>query len=221
MRSQYIISRLGICLIVFMISIPMYSQMFRKESFLELEFGLGPNFMTADIGDLGKGGNLGVALRYRVQDHLALRAVLNGGLILGNDAGTDNDSRGYKYYTYFGELTGQLEFWFLKEGRGFSSQGMRAYKPLVQPYVYAGGGPVYFIPNHYHEDAAELDSFDPFTIMLAGGVGFLFKVNHDFLWGFQAGARITPTDYLDGYSPSTSESNDMYFSSQFNLVYRF
>ena len=150
-----------------------------------------------------------------------MKASINGGLIFGNDAGTEFESRGFKYYTYFGELTGQLEFWFLKEGRGFSGQGMRAYKPRVRPYLYAGGGPVIYVPKHYHEDAADLDEFDSYTIMLAAGAGFLYKINADLLMVFHAGCRLVPSDYLDGFSPAISESNDMYFITQFNLVYRF
>ena len=142
-------------------------------------------------------------------------------MIFGSDAGTENESRGYKYYTYLGEISGQLEFWFLAEGRGFSSQGMRAYKPRVLPYIYAGGGPVIYVPKHYHDDAADLDEFDPYTIMLAAGAGFLYKINAFWLWGFQAGGRLVPSDYLDGLSPSTSQSNDLYFNSQFNLIRRF
>lgn len=200
---------------------PLNGQMFRKQNLFELEFGAGPSFVMADIGNIGQGGDLGVALRYRVQDHLALRAHLNGGLLFGNDAGTGNDSRGYKFYTLFGEITGQLEFWFLKEGRGFSSQGMRAYRPRVLPYIFAGGGPVVFFPNHYHPDAEPLEEFTKYSIMLTGGAGFLYKINHDWLWGFQAGVRLTPTDYLDGFSPETSKANDMYYLGQFSLVYRF
>ena len=221
MRKDHFITRLIIFLIVFVLAVPVQGQMFKRQSFFELEFGAGPVFLMGDIGNISMGGNLGAALRYRLHDHLALKAALNGGIVFGNDAGTDNESRGYKFYSYFGELTGQLEFWFLKEGMGFSGQGMRAYKPRVRPYIYAGGGPVFYFPNHYHEDAADLDEFDHYTFMLTAGVGFLFKISADWFWGFQAGGRLAPTDYLDGFSPSTSESNDIYFSSQFNLVYRF
>ncbi len=219
-RDQFKL-RLTLCLIFFALSVQVNGQMFRRQSFFELEFGGGPVIVKSDIGDISMGGNLGAALRYRVQDHLALKASINGGLIFGNDAGTEFESRGFKYYTYFGELTGQLEFWFLKEGRGFSGQGMRAYKPRVRPYLYAGGGPVIYVPKHYHEDAADLDEFDSYTIMLAAGAGFLYKINADLLMGFHAGGRLVPSDYLDGFSPSISESNDMYFITQFNLVYRF
>ncbi len=221
MRKVYLVKGLIPLLLIVLHCSTLYGQMFRKQTAMELEFGAGPVFIQADIGDLGKGGNLGAAFRYRVMDHLALRATLSGGMFFGNDAGSANDSRGYKYYTYFGEITGQLEFWFLKEGRGFSSQGMRAYKPRVRPYLYAGGGPVMFYPTHYHENADVLEEFTSYSIMLLGGVGALYKISHDWQWGIQVGARIVPSDYLDGFSPSTSKSNDMYFSSQINLVRRF
>ena len=199
MTTNHFIPRPTLLLILFIFSVPVSGQMFRKQSFFELEFGAGPVFLMADIGNVGIGGNLGIAGRYRLQDHLALRANLNGGIVFGNDAGTENESRGYKYYTYFGELTGQLEYWFLEEGRGFSSQGFRAYKPRVRPFIYAGGGPLLFKPNHYHEDADELEEFDSYAIILVAGAGFLYKVNADIYWGFQAGGR-------DALSSSTSSS---------------
>jgi hypothetical protein len=216
-----LIPRFLLLLTLFLLAVPMNGQMFRRQAFFELEFGAGPVFMMADIGNVGKGGNLGISGRYRIQDHLALRANLSGGIIFGNDAGSENESRGYMYYTYFGEMTGQLEFWFLKEGMGFSSQGFRAYKPRVRPFLYAGGGPVIFSPAHYHDDAEDLEEFDSYTIMLAAGVGFLYKVSADWFWGIQAGGRLVPSDYLDGFSPPESESNDMYFTTLINLVYKF
>ena len=221
MRKEYCITRICSFLVLLLIGSSLHSQMFRKETALELEFGAGPMVVMADIDNVGKGGDLGVALRYRVQDHLALRAALSGGMFFGNDGGTDNAARGYKYFTYFGEVTGQLEYWFLKEGRGISGQGFRSYKPKVRPYVYAGGGPVVFFPTHYHENADPLDEFDPYTILLTGGAGFTVKLSRNWFWGFQAGARIVPTDYLDGFSPASSASNDMYYSTQLNMIYRF
>lgn len=212
----------GYLMVTFAIcAVPVAGQMGTRQSFFELEPGAGPVFLTGDIGSVGVGGNLGLALRYRVQAHLAIKATLSGGMIFGSDAGTENESRGYKYYTYFGEVTGQLEFWMLKEGRGFSSTGMRSYKPRIRPYIYAGGGPVFYFPVHYHENAEELEEFDPYTIMLAAGAGFLYKINADWLWGFQAGGRLVPSDYLDGFSPPGSNSNDSYYTAQVTLVYRF
>jgi hypothetical protein len=221
MRKDRFLAGIYSLLLLFLCSTAAEGQMFRKQTASELEFGAGPVFILSDIGDVGKGGDLGVAFRYRVMDRLALRAALSGGILFGNDAGSENDSRGYKYYAYFGELSGQLELWFLKEGRGFSSQGMRAYKPRVRPYLFAGGGPVFFYPTHYHENADPLEDFNSYTIMLLGGVGALYKISHDWQWGIQVGARIIPSDYLDGFSPADSKANDMYFSSQINLVRRF
>jgi len=221
MRGAKIFIQLITFLVLTQISISVQGQSRKRVTMFELEFGLGPTFLKGDIGNLSIGGNLGVAGRYRVNQHLALRASLMGNIVFGSDDGSNAETSGFKYYSIIAELTGQLEYWFLEEGRGFSSQGMRAYKPRVRPYLYAGGGPVFFSPFHYHDDAEDLEEFDRYTIMLAAGAGFLYKVNADWLWGIQAGGRLVPSDYLDGSSPASSTSDDNYFYAQFNLVHRF
>ena len=221
MREARIFIQFITFLVLTQISISVQGQSRKRITMFELEFGAGPTFLLGDIGNVSIGGNLGVAGRYRVNQHLALRASLMGNFVTGSDDGGDTETSGFKYYSIIAELTGQLEYWFLEEGRGFSSQGMRAYKPRVRPYLYAGGGPVFFAPTHTHEGAEDLEEFDRYTIMLAAGAGFLYKINADWLWGIQAGGRLVPSDYLDGSSPASSTSNDMYFTVQITLVHRF
>ena len=43
-----------------------------------------------------------------------------------------------QYYTFMGEMTGQIEFYILEEGRGSGKSGHMGYKPRVRPYLYAG-----------------------------------------------------------------------------------
>ena len=140
---------------------------------------------------------------------------------MGTDAGSQNESRGMEYYTIMTELTGQIEFYLLKEGRGYGKSGHMGYKPRVRPYLYAGGGPLLFFPAHTHENAEELPDFNNYTVIMLGGAGFLYRVNADIFWGFQVGGRFSSTDFLDGFSPSSSTSNDTYITAQILLVHRF
>jgi hypothetical protein len=56
---------------------------------------------------------------------------------------------------------------------------------------------------------------------MLGGAGFLYRVDNDYFWGIQVGGRFTTTDFLDGFSPASSKSNDTYYTAQVLLVYRF
>ena len=140
---------------------------------------------------------------------------------MGSDAGTENESRGMEYYTIMVEMTGQIEFYLLKEGRGSGRGGHMGYKPRIRPYLFAGGGPLLFYPTHTHENAEELPAFNRYTVILLGGAGFLYRVDANIFWGFQVGGRLTTTDFLDGFSPASSVSNDTYYTAQILMVYRF
>jgi hypothetical protein len=200
-----------------MLSITAFSQMGKRVKLTEFQFGIGPAFLFGDIGNLGVGGNMAFGARRMLDPHFAVKTNINLGLIFGEEF-TD---RGIKYYTFLVEPTGQIEFFFLTEGRGFGSTRHMRYKPIIRPYLYAGGGPLFFFPSHYQEDAVELDHFSNYTLILVGGVGLRHRINADWFWGFQVGGRLSTNDYLDGYSPKASQANDAYIMSQFFLSYRF
>jgi hypothetical protein len=210
-------------LLVFLsfLSSSIFSQIGKRESFFEFQAGLGPLFMITDIGKVGYGGNIELTGKYRLHQHIALKLSIAGGLGLGTDAGTENESRGMEYYSILAELTGQIELYLLKEGRGSGKGGHMGFKPRVRPYIYAGGGPLLYFPKHTHENAEELAEFNPYTVIMLGGVGFLYRVNNDIFWGMQAGGRFSTTDYLDGYTPAESTSNDTYYTAQVFILYRF
>ncbi len=207
--------------LILFFSSTLFSQIGGRKIFFEMQFGVGPTIMFTDIGNVGYGGNVEVTGKYRLHPQLALKASLGGALGLGSDAGTENEDRGMEYYTIMAELTGQIEYYILKEGRGYGKGGHMGYKPRVRPYLYAGGGPLFFFPAHIHNNAEELPDFNRYTVILVGGAGFLYRVNADVFWGFQFGGRFTTTDYLEGFSPSSSTTNDNYISAQILLAYRF
>jgi hypothetical protein len=202
---------------ILLLSVPAFSQMGKRVRLTEFQFGIGPAFLFGDIGELGIGGNTSFGVRRMLDRHFAVKTNLNLGLFFGED----NTDRGMKYYTFLVEPTGRIEYFFLEEGRGFGSTRHMRYKPIIRPYLYAGGGPLFFFPSHYHEDAVELENFQRYTLILLGGIGLRHRINATWFWGFQLGGRFTTNDYLDAYSPKASTSNDAYLTSQFFLSHRF
>jgi hypothetical protein len=199
------------------LSVPVFSQMGKRVKLTEFQFGAGPAFLFGDIGNLGMGGNLDFGVRRMLDAHFAVKANLNVGLLFGEDM----TANGMKYYTFLIEPTGQIEYFFLQAGRGFGATKHMRYKPVIRPYVYAGGGPLFFFPSHYHEDAVELEHFSRYTLILVGGVGLRHRINAFWFWGFQVGGRFSTNDYLDGYSPKATTGDDAYIMSQFFLSHRF
>lgn len=208
-------------LMVLLFSNAMFGQIGGRKSFFEIQFGAGPSFMLADIGSLGYGGNIEVTGKYRLHQHIALKASLGGLLGLGSGTGGDDGNIDMEYYTVLAEITGQIEIYILKEGRGYGKGGHVGYKPRVRPYIYAGGGPTFIFPKHIHDNKEPLEEFDSYTVILLGGAGFVYRVNANIFWGFQVGPRFTTSDFLEGYSPSTPDGKDNYISAQILLVYRF
>jgi hypothetical protein len=200
-----------------LLSVPVSSQMGKRVKLTEFQFGAGPAFLLGDIGDLGIGGNFSLGVRRMLDAHFAVNANVNIGLVFGEE----NTKQGMKYYTFLLETTGRIEYFFLEAGRGFGATKHMRYKPVIRPYLYAGGGPLFFFPTHYHEDAAELENFNRYTLILLGGMGLRHRINADWFWGFQVGGRLSTNDYLEGYSPDASNTNDVYILSQFFLSYRF
>jgi hypothetical protein len=207
-------------MLLFFVIVAAFNQIGGRQTFWEIQFGAGPTFLFTDLG-MGTGGNLEVTGKYRLHQHIALKASLGGALGVGSGTPEEGTVSKIEYYTILAELTGQLEVYLFKEGRGYGKGGLMGYKPRVRPYVYAGGGPTMLFPQHTHDDAEELPEFDNFTVILMGGAGFLYRVNADIFWGIQVGARITTTDFLEGYSPDSAKSNDNYLSAQILLVHRF
>ena len=208
------------CTLVFF-TVSVFSQMGGRQTFFELQFGAGPTILLTDIGSPNTGGNIEVTGKYRLHPHIALKASTGAVLGMGSGPGVSGASQEMEYYSILAELTGQIEFYILKEGRGYGKGGHVGYKPRIRPYLYAGGGPMFFFPAHLHENAAELPEFNRYTVILLGGAGFLYRVNADLFWGFQAGPRITTTDFLEGYAPDSSPGHDNYISAQILLLYRF
>ena len=212
MKNKYLIIT-----VLLLLSVPAFSQMGKRVKLTEFQFGIGPAFLFGDIGDLGIGGNFSMGVRRMLDAHFAVNASVDIGLIFGED----NPTKGMKYYTFLIEPTGRIEYFFLEAGRGFGATKLMRYKPVIRPYIYAGGGPLFFFPTHYNEDAAELEHFNRYTLILLGGLGLRHRINATWFWGFQVGGRLSTNDYLDGYSPNASTANDFYIMTQFFLSHRF
>ena len=192
----------------------------KKGPLFEVNWGLGATPLLSDIGDFSVGPALTAGFRYRIGDHMSLKASVHSALFLGDDLGTESDD-GLDFMTIIAEPTIQFEYTFFKEKKASNRHGKMTTRPKVRPYIFAGGGGVYFFPEVGGEDLSEVTTdYNKFSVVIVGGAGFLHHFQPHWLWGVELGGRYPMTDYLDGFSPESSKSNDLYNFVTFNLVYR-
>ena len=187
---------------------------------MEVVGGVGATYVLADIGDFSMGPVITAGYRYRIKDHLSLKVSVHSAVFLGNNLDRENEIQ-LDYLTVMAEPSVQFEYTFFKEKKGSNRHGKMTMKPKVRPYVFAGAGGVYYSPKMDGDDLSEVTSdYSNFGIVILGGCGFLHHFQPHWLWGVELSGRYLMSDYLDGYSPSSSASNDLYNFVTINLVYR-
>jgi opacity protein-like surface antigen len=211
--------KLSLTLIFILLAGRISAQYLRPE-YKEIYAGPGAITAFSDIGDFNTGYAVNVGFRYRLDNHFSLRANIISGLIYGSDEGSKNNGRGITYSTFIIDPTGQLEFFIFREKKGFSRTGHLIFKPVVNPYLLAGAGGIYFNPDVRYRSNTEEPHYTKFTTAITGGGGLNFAVNKKWSVNAELSGRYITTDYLDGYSSYASKSNDIYYVTTVDIIYR-
>lgn len=193
---------------------------------------------TNMLGDLGGGANdgsrfgdfqidasrlaIGGFFKYRFHDRFAVKVNLLYGQLYGDDKTTENlgrQSRNIDVRTDLFELSGQLEYYFLREkiGGQYKLQGIKGYgSSNVAMYLFAGIGGSYFNPKGTNQagdwvklaplntegqglDGAPKD-YSQMTLVFPIGLGMKYNITREIGVQFEMGMRFTTTDYLDDVS---------------------
>ncbi len=202
--------------------------------------GIGTSNYFGDIGGYSKGENaLGLkdfsikstrpsiylGARYKVFEVMAVKLNLIVGFLSGSDEGGQNDARNFKFSATIFEPSLQVEYAFLKEKEAQSylmmkGKGVKEFRASISAYVFLGVGGGFFWPKA-KENLENFDlDYNKATLVVPMGLGLKYGLNTNWSIGFELGGRLTTTDYLDGYSSSYSESNDVYYFAVINLVYK-
>ena len=201
----------------------------------EIGFSLGATNMLSDLGggpnDGSKFGDfqmentrfaIGGFFKYRFHDRFAVKTSLLYGQLYADDKTTDNAgrrSRNLDVKTNILELSGQLEFYILKEkiGSTYKLKGIKGYgSSNFAMYLFAGFGASYFDPQGtdangnwvklapLNTEGQGLDGapkdYSQVTMVFPMGVGFKYNITKLIGLQFEAGMRFTTTDYLDDAS---------------------
>lgn len=226
--------RTSVLFLALIISVSGFSQSWKRER-VELVGGLG---ITSFLGDLGGGADegggygpkdldfnqsniaLGGGYRYYLRQNMAVRGNLMLGMVQGDDASSENPTRkarGLKFRSIIVELSGQFEFFFLRERtRGMyrlrGSKGLSNLK--FDGYLFGGIGVFYFNPQGekdgtWHnlqplgtegQTAGNGSKYGLIQGTVPLGIGFKKKISRELSLGLEFGVRMTTTDYIDDVS---------------------
>lgn len=200
----------------------------------ELIIGIGATQFTGDLGGgnrIGKDYSLAdidfpatgiggvIGFRYRFHPYWATSFNLNGGLLRGNDANTQEiirRSRNLNFRTIYFEYQQRIECILYsneKFGARYRIHGMKFMKDHNQQlYVYSGLGVMYYNPKGLyngswvalkplHTEGQGLASgpaeYSNFTMTIPFGVGFRFGIGRMWRLAIEATYIKTFSDYID------------------------
>ena len=191
-----------------------------------MEFGVGVG-VTNYSGDLAPGYQLSIAkpaasIHYRLNfsEIVSTRFTLTYGGIKGNDATPVDvlgENRNHSFDSNVLEVSSVFEYHFLDYKNHESPQKW-------SPYAFLGFG----IMKLYNPSST-MDDFNQTQPVIPMGLGFKHKLGKQFVVEFEAGARKTFFDYLDGisdgdvtiknYQFGNPNDDDWYFFTGFRLSF--
>ena len=189
----------------------------------DTDFGghLGISMYAGDIGGIGpskpgpgdiqfsqSGINIGGNVRRFVTPMVAVRGEINYGIVKGMDKLSSEPSRysrNLSFKTSLIELSGRLEVHALQindVGHTYRSSAD------FSAFLFAGVGVTYFNPKaEYNGSYVNLQplktegfAYSQVTPVVPLGIGMQFRLNRRHVIGWEIGARLTMTDYIDDVS---------------------
>ncbi len=201
----------------------------------ELVGSLGASNFLGDLGGANRIGTnglrdlelaftrpaLGAGIRFKVASHFSAKGNFFWGIIRGDDKLTKEpfrNARNLNFKSNIFELSGQIEFKFLKEKKGhvYQIKGVRGMKKKERDiFIFAGGGMASFNPKGEYngtwyklqpigtEGQGVIPGFKKYsrvTGLISVGGGFRVALNRYWGVGLELGMRKTFSDYIDDVS---------------------
>jgi len=169
------------------------------------------------------------ALRYKINQTFSAKLAFIYGFGKTEDfEGSRNEGRGFVSTTHLIETSAHFEYYFIKEEKRyrtaamFNRRGMLNNYSTINAYLFGGLGLTKYWPTLEIEPRPS-DTYDlqsKFIVSFPAGIGLKYILSDKWIIGYEIGGRLTFCDYLDGFKPSASKHNDVYWMSTFNLNYR-
>ncbi len=166
-------------------------------------------------------------LRHFPSDYFGVSGSLALGWLSGDDTGGRNEVRGYVFNTIIFEPLARIEFFPVRDKmllRGVNRQGLVRNYGTFSAYLFAGAGAVIYhvMPNDNLRDRQERDNIEHgmVTMVLPVGAGAKLGISNRIDIGFEIGGRYALNDYLDGFTSPFASSNDIYYLTTVQIIYR-
>jgi hypothetical protein len=164
---------------------------------------------------------LGIGARMKIEQFFSAKGNFYWGIIRGDDKLTKEpfrSARNLNFKSNIFELSGQIEFNFIKDQKGhvYQIRGVRGIRHKDKSmYLFVGGGAVHFNPKGLYmgkwvplqplhtEGEGILPGVKKYsrnTGLISVGGGFRLALNKYWGIGFELGMRKTFTDYMDDVS---------------------
>ena len=210
----------------------------------EIHGGIGAANVFGDLGGAATRDNWGglkdiqfsqtrptfyLAGRTDLNEQFSVKANLFVGMTAGKDKGSINDVRRYTYSGWLYELSGQIEWNFLRTdvaiGRLLAQKkGLRGARMQTRMYGFVGIGAVYartkLDPHEHQLIPGEFEKDNALGLAIPYGLGVKSDINSDWAVGFEIGRRYCTSDYLDGITTNWSKSKDLYYFTTLHAIYK-
>ncbi len=166
-------------------------------------------------------------MRYFPGNFLAFNAGLAMGWLSGSDQGGKNEHRGYSFSTVLLEPSARLEFYPIKDfriGSGVDRRGMVRNYSEFSAYIFTGAGAAFYhvFPNENLAARQKRDNISHglVTMVIPAGMGLKIGLSNNTDLGIEFGGRYAFNDFLDGFTNDISTSNDVYYLTSVQMVFR-
>lgn len=173
-----------------------------------MEFGGGVGVMNYS-GDIVRGFNLNTSApagtgfyRMNFSEIFSVKLALTVGSVKGSETPIDAfaTQRAHSFNSQIIELSSVFEYHFLN----FKTENAQVN---YSPYIFGGIGFINFQDIPANEDVGKLQPVIPI------GIGFKYLFGKKYTLGFEAGARKTFFDYLDGISDGDQTIKDYQYGN--------
>lgn len=224
------------------ISSTIYSQRWKLKRY-EAVIGIGTTNIFSDLGGRVDAGMLFIeditfrdtrpsiytGARYKINQRTSAKLALIYGYGKTEDfEGSRNDHRQFLAKTHLFEVSGHFEYYLIQETKRYRSaamfnrRGMLNNYSTISAYIFGGIGLTKYWTT-LEREARPTDTYDDRNKLIPAfplGVGLKYIISDKWILGYEIGGRYTFCDYIDGFKPSASKHNDIYWISAFNLNYR-
>ena len=237
---QHMMKKISLLIVVcFFMGFNSYSQRWKLKRY-EAIVGIGTLNLFTDLGVSNAESLLGLRLDFtRPNVYFAARYKFSQdfsgkfGLAYGYGHSQDitnvriEGTDGFQSNTHLIEPSVTAEYYLKKEQRRYRSAAIYNRRGMLNDYstwaiyLYGGLGGLYYKAVYdFTPRTTDKTKDSGFTLIIPAGVGFKYVYSDKIVFGYELGPRYVFSDYLDGYKPSSSKNNDVYWLTTITLAFK-